>query len=298
MALTFFSQVFWVHKGAAVRIEKHRLWTPTTLEAPDLLYVDFVWDNQSRNEWFRSAHWKRLDLLSARAGALNLNIVKMPITLAYETDNYDNIRFHESLAAVALTYNASDYTYLGFLTDMTPHMFYVRQSQRNLAFWQGDKTCMAQFRMTSGQKIAIRLRAMWLETRPESFWFLRSIIRELVRGHDEWVANGGYTIEADTTLGEAITREYAAVVAQQEPVDTPGDRLQQLRIITGRWDANKRKVLQDYIDTAHSTSFFDLSKFLVFGEDWLSLSQEEKGMVIELRKLEHENDVRNALTER
>lgn len=253
--------------------------TQTYAELPPLLYVDYVWDEASKEEWFKQSHSDRLDRLNARACALDLNAVTMPITFIYETDNNDNLRISEGFAPVTLTYNSSGYTYLGFTEDMKSHM------QRGEAigrghYWEAPKDLLKQFKMMSGPVVAARLQSMYREVRPETLFFLSSLIDEAIKGHNEWVSNGGYTIEGDKDLGPALAKKVKAVVREQS-----------LQDIISRWSVKKQAALQRYMDVMETGSVMALSRFIVLDEGWNhDLSQEEKAIASELWELENEND--------
>lgn len=280
-------------KGINTSRGDHFPWTSTTGKLPSLIYIDYVWDNAERDAWLRLPHWQRLDLLNARANTLDLETVTMPITLIFEVDNYSNVRIDEGLATITMTYNSSGYTYLAFTADMTAHM---RSTSRGAAgtFWQAQKDMLTQFRMMSGPMVAAQLRSMYRQSRPETFYFLRTLIKEAIKGHREWVNNGGYTIAGDRGLGPGIARKFEAALQARVLSTRGGTRLEQLRYLTSQWSADKRVALQQYIDTMNDGLMTRLSQFLVFNERWLSLTQEEKSLVIELWTLEDENDRRDA----
>lgn len=261
-------------------------WTQTTAALPSLLYVDFVWDNASKEEWFKQPHWARLDRLNARAGALDLNALTMPITFNFEMGNLDNIRLIEGLAPITLTYNSSGSTHLGFTAEMTAHMQFADDEQ----YWQASEEALKQFKMMSGTMVVTQLQGMYNEVRPQSLFFLSPLIKEVIKGHDEWVKNGGYTIEGDKDLRpELAEKVQEAVQKQQISQDRGGDRLQELQYITTSWSAMKRAILQQYFDKMNAGSVKYLSLFMVFDEGWVKgLSQEEKLTALELWKLEDE----------
>lgn len=281
-------------------------WTPATAQLPDLLYIGFVWDEMTKTQWFKYSHAQRVDTLNARAGALDLNQLTMPITLTYERDNYETLKFIEALAPITLTYNASGHAYLGFTEDMATNMMYFRGqsagSRYRLSFWRGEKTRLTQFKMTSGPQVVARLRAMYTEARPGTMFFLRTLKKEAIKGHNEWVKNGGYTIEADALLGPTIARRFEAALQDQDRRQEQGDRLKELRNIISQWPSNKRATLQEYVDIMNQGVTHNLSNFLIMNQGWSALSQEEKEIALEIWPLEQENDLRelgkaNAATE-
>lgn len=273
-------------KGANTLEGDKALWTATTVQLPSLLYVDYIWDDGEKDRWLTSPHWQRLDMLNARAGVLDLDDLTMPISLTFEVDNYDNVRIYEGLAPINLYYNSSGYTYLGFTADMATHMQSATEEARG-AFWQAPKDVLTQFNMTSGHMGATRLQSMYKETRPETLWFLRTLIKEAIKGHNEWVSNGGYTIEGDIDLGPSLAAKFQEAVHVQDQAARGISRLEQLRDITGDWDIDKRISLQKYLDIADEGTLPSLSRFMVFDEGWSKLTQEEKGFAIELWTLEN-----------
>lgn len=125
------------------------------------------------------------------------------------------------------------------------------------------------------------------EARSSSIWRFRSVIGEVTKSHDGWVANEGYTIASDHALDSKLAKEHETTAERLETTGTAAvQRLSELRLLTESWNTEKRIVLQQYVDTANTKSMIDLSPFLILNEDWLALSQEEKGIAPELWKLE------------
>lgn len=268
-------------KGTDTLEGDQSLWTATTVRLPSLMYVDYVWGEREKDEWLRMPHCHRLDLLNARAGALDLDCLTMPLTLNFEVDNYDNVRIYEGFAPINLTYNSSGYTYLGFTADMSTHMQSADAGALG-TFWQAPKDVLTQFMMASGPVVVTRLRSMYRETRPETLFFFSTLIKEAIKGHNEWVSNGGYTIEGDRDLGPSLAREYEEAVRAQNRPTQAVSRLVELRSITSQWEVSKQASLQQYLDAADRGDVADLSRFMVFDEGWSRLTQEEQDIAIEL----------------
>lgn len=117
-------QVFWFFKGADNLEGDNSLWTATTVKLPGLLFVDYVRGATEKDEWLKIRHCHRLDLLNARACALNLNVLTMHITLISDNDNNsDDVRIHEGLVPITITFSRNGDMHLAFAADMAPKTY-------------------------------------------------------------------------------------------------------------------------------------------------------------------------------
>lgn len=171
-------------------------YTEAYAKLPDLLYVDYVWDERSKNEWFNMPQSQRMDALNARGNALYHAIPVIPISLVFDHDSYDNIRMTEGLhGAISLYLNSSGYLYLGFIQDMSAHMDWYTPGRREArptldtpgkrAFWQAEKTQVAQFQCMSGPDAVQRLQGFLAERRPESLYLFAQIMSLFMQAHGQ-----------------------------------------------------------------------------------------------------------------
>lgn len=192
---------------------------------PSMLYVNYIWNDRTRNEWFSKPHWLRHDLLNARAHGIPAITPVMPINLAFDTQDYSTIRILEGLpGAVGMYLNENGYLYYGFITDMERHMVYAVPTPNVVPaykpFFQGEKANLAQFQGRSGPGIARGLQQMYITGARTSVRSYSSVIDAATQAHRDWVNNGGYTITDDPLLGanaEAEVNRILQLLAAQAP---------------------------------------------------------------------------------
>lgn len=85
--------------------------------------------------------------------------------------------------------------------------------------------------------------------------------------------------------GPEIAREYEAAVQRLETTDKTVDRFSELRRLTGLWDLEKKRVLQQYVDLANTRNVLTLTQCMVFDEDWLALSQGRNAWLLNIGSL-------------
>lgn len=298
---TDWSKVFFFAKDFDTNFGIPGRYTEDYVKLPDLLYVDQVWDQNTRDEWFNLPQLARLDLLSARGNALDLGIPVMPINLVFEKDNYDNIRIVEGLpAGVAMYMNKSGCMYLGSTDDMAQDMTWYRGGQaRAIAgtrdayrgFWQGNKTDIGQYQVNSGPAAAQRLRSTYTGMNPGCSYLYQSIVQKAIEAHDAWVANGGYSIESDVNLGPRVASKVEAAIQRATIPPRSGIRLQELQQTTAAWNGFKRSAVRGWQSAARQ-GVTALARFMLRDNRWREFSDDEKELVIELWELEEEADER------
>lgn len=234
-----------------------------------MVYVDFLWNDESRKAWFDSPHTTRLDTLNARTQSLDVNDLVMPLSLTYQSWRYSNLQIDVSSAAVAVTFDAGGHIYRGFKADMAAQMQCVPAVQGTRLRWQGEKTDLVEFAMSCGQQIATRLREMWLEARTESLWFLRTVTDELVQGYNRWTAN------------PELAKDFEAAV-RNLATSSPLSRSSELYLATTFQDPTKRRLLEQYNYLAFYGETVQLMQFLICNKDWMALSQEERETAFEI----------------
>lgn len=240
----------------------------------------------------RSPHWQRLDLLSARGNTLSGHLPTMPITLCYESDDYDDILFYECLGRTILYYNLPGAMYLGLLDDMTRLARYVRQQGSARARWIASKPSVAQFQMQSGQQAVQQLQTLFQRRLQGTMFLYNKIVTYSIAAHRDWVNAGGYTIGSDPHLGPEIAQrvaDFRARLAQAAP-SVPGVlgyRLRVLRNEVQTWTDNQRQAVEDYKSAANS-DVLAVSLFLTLDENWNALTIDQKQRAIDLWQLEQE----------
>jgi hypothetical protein len=90
----------------------------TQAQLPDLVYEGFVWDDDSKRDWLDASHDERMYLLAARGNAIDPSSVCMPISLFYEKDSFETLKFCPGMASVVMTYNDQHEVYLGFVDSL------------------------------------------------------------------------------------------------------------------------------------------------------------------------------------
>ena len=154
-------------------------------------------------------------------------------------------------------------------------------------FWQADKGNLLQFRAVSGPDIVRRLGACYRRQRPESIWRFGTIVEKMIEAHNEWVGNGGYTIEHDPWLGEDLAQKVKRAMEHQADTAEAGSRLQELQQQVTQWDAFAQLALDGY-RAAASQGVTAASLFMVEDEEWNQLAREKKLVAIEIWALEEE----------
>lgn len=226
-----------------------------------------------------------MDALNARGNALDQAIPVIPISLVFDRDSYDNIRVTEGIhGAMCLYLNNSGYLYLGFATDMSAHMTWYNQDESReepteemagkRGFWQAEKARVAQFQCMSGRDAVRRLQSLYSEKRPESLYLFRKIVSLSMQAHDRGVANEGHQATSDVDAGFEATRDTGA-------------RLQELQHIVAAWDTPKQTALQGFRE-ALQQGVFAATRFTFQDDQWISLSPQEKEIVVDLCELEEE----------
>jgi hypothetical protein len=189
---------------------------------PELLYVDYKWSEGDKAAWFERPHWQRLDLLSARGNSLHLGLPTLPISLFYENTDKATIKFYDSWPAVTLYHNLQGATYLGYSADLSAHGIFTAQTDVNRGFWICRKNNVVGQKMSSAQEAVQRLRAMLNERREDSFVLYKTVVERSIDAHRQWVANNGYTILADRTLGQNVHNMVLRIQSQNRaPVGGP-----------------------------------------------------------------------------
>ncbi|KAK5279222.1 hypothetical protein LTR40_008111, partial [Exophiala xenobiotica] len=258
------------------------------LQLPDLLYVDFKWTDEARDAWLRGPHWQRLDLLSARAHVLHVNIPTMPIALSYESDDYDEIRFFDNIAQTVLYYNAEGAMYLGFLEDL--NQVAIGHSLARGLTWRAQyyvsKDDAGQFKISSGLQAAQQLQSMYQQRRGGKLFLYGTIVSKSIEAHRDWVAAGGYTVEGDPTLGPRIAERIETAQARLDRTTTErGQRLQRLLEETETWPYNVKLALDDYTAAAKG-GVVAATRFTISDEGWTALTAVEKNRIVDIYELD------------
>jgi hypothetical protein len=258
------------------------------LQLPDLLYVDFKWTDEARDAWLRSPHWQRLDLLSARANALHVNIPTMPIALSYESDDYDEIQFFDNIAQTVLYYNAEGAMYLGFLEDL--NQVAIGHSLARGLTWRAQyyvsKDDAGQFKISSGLQAAQQLQSMYQQRRGGKLFLYGTIALKSIEAHRDWVAAGGYTVKGDPTLGPRIAERIETAQARLDRTSTErGQRLQRLLEETETWPYKVKLALDDYTAAAKE-GVVAATRFTISDEGWTALTAVEKNRIVDIYELD------------
>ena len=284
------------------------------VDLPDLLYVDFEWDEKSKQKWLNTPHSARLRLLSARNNSLHLGVPTMPITHMHERNSYVGIVLPESMATVAMYSNGSGYTFLGHIQDMSTSMTWYAASQARitLGVWKGLKTDLVPFQARSGQDIVQRLATLYQAQRPESIRFYKNIALKAIAAHNDWVAVGGYTFGYENSMGTALGEEVQIVLQQQYqqvidqaqpaegaveqqlepgPIRQPerdiGDQLRDMEQEFSAWPLDLKATRTAYNDASRA-GISELSRYMIWDETWKMLSDEQKETIVTLRELTEE----------
>ena len=261
--------------------------------------MDYKWTPESRDAWFESPHWQRLDLLSARGNALHAANPTMPLTLCFEYDDYSNIQFYEGVATATLYYNTYGTMYIGFFADMSQHASRGRSNRNHRLTYTARKVDIGAFQVRTGLQAVQQLQAMYRERRQEALFLYGTIVRKSIEAHRAWVANGGYTIETDPSLGEKVSialaraRGQANAGAQTIEGAEIGRRLRELRRQADEWwPARLKQALEDYC-VAATDGVVAVSRFMVRDINWATLTADEKDKVIDVWDLEQEARTHN-----
>ena len=273
------------------------------VDLPDLLYVDFEWDETSKQKWLNTPHSARLGFLSVRNNSLHLGVPTMPITHMHERNSYVDIVVPEGMGTVAMYSNGSGYTFLGHVQDMSASMTWHAASQDriHLGIWKGSKTNLVAFQARSGQDIVRRLATLYQAQRPESIRFYKDIALKAVAAHDDWLAVGGYTFAYDDSMGTALGEEVQVVLQHQfqqaidqvepgpnrQPGQDIGDQLRDMEEEFSAWPLNLQATRTAYND-ASMAGISALSRYMIWDETWKTLSDEQKETIVSLRELAKE----------
>lgn len=221
-------------------------------DIPDLLYIDYVWDEDSKADWLGLSHTARIALLNARAGGLSDGIPTLPITLYYETDTYDDFIVADGLADVGMYLNGSGHLFLGFFEDFKAHMAWYpaattsesADDEKVLSYWIGLRANCDRFRMTSGDGLARRLADMYDAVKEGTLWIYKDLAVKLIEAHNDWVAAGAYTYASDPRFEPDLGTKVSLAMTEQHP----GRRAALLRLYEHKRAGVKLRALRKQFD--------------------------------------------------
>lgn len=266
------------------------------ISMPDIFFTDFVWTTEEADKWLSSPHSERLDLLSARGGSLHTSSLVVPITVCWEDKDSANILFHQGMAPVMLYWNSPGAVYMGLHSDISQHATYSRGDETLREVWNASKADIAHLQMRSGKQVVQEMLALYHSRLPGVLCAYDSIVRKSIEAHREWVANGGYTIASDPSLGPSVETAADRVRAQQSGETAIGpERLEAEsnnepcveRAEFEDWPESVKRALDDFTNAANA-GISAVTKFTIFNANWQGLSVEQKGHILKIWELENE----------
>lgn len=258
-----------------------------------------MWTSEQVIQWFKTPHWQRLDLLSARGNALSTALPVVPITLCWESNDSSNIMFYRGMSPVMLYWNSPGAVYLGLHNDISQHAVYSTRYGNLRSVWNAEKANITQFQMRSDLDLVKRLLAFYESGTPGIVCLYGNIVEQSIKAHRRWVANGGYTITSDKDLGASIAAAankiralragYEDTTMEHEIFETEANReFRELRAEAQAWPESDKQALAEYTIAANA-GVSEVSVFLTSNKNWQDLSAERKTQIFEIWTLEQES---------
>ena len=155
-----------------------------------MCYVEYIWDDNRRDEWFNLSHTQRLRRLSLNSMVSPLAEITplLLIYLYYEENNYDNIRVTETFKGAQVIYfNGSGYCYAAQMNMFNMYMtHYEPDEEGDRPFWHESKTKVDHFRRRSAEEIMKSLHAIYDRAHIDHIYSVREMDRKMMNAWFRW----------------------------------------------------------------------------------------------------------------